>query len=192
LSTKEQGVIQFYQELIARKGERQQEQSNPHPGFDDSCHDSGGITNFHERLQVLDDYVSECERVQAYNPWLNYGYPLHLCREEGICIKVIEALSQRPLLREEALDVSGYLFGQNLSDNLPSNEIQYHAFLQRIVDLNSDAGVLWNPVKKKFVPWIDLKRFDRVYFHQMKSVKGTSIGGGDINSNDKNSKCAIM
>ena len=27
---------------------------------------------------VLDDYVSECHEVHKYNPWLNYGYPLHL------------------------------------------------------------------------------------------------------------------
>lgn len=194
LSTKEHRVVQFYQELIARKrGVRLQEQSLPIPGFEESSSsDTGGATNFHEHLQVLDDYVSECERIQAQNPWLNYGYPLHLCREEGICIKAIEALSQRPLLVDEVLDVAGYLFGQKISDNAPTNEVQYHAFLQRIVDLNLESGVLWNPAKKKFVPWIDLKRLDKIYFHQGKRGKGTSHGGGNVNYNDKSSKCAIM
>jgi hypothetical protein len=184
LSTREERVVQFYKNCIA----------NPNLATDDSTSGDGlscGTESSQDQLQVLGDYVSECEKVREHNPWLNYGYPLHLCREEGICINVIEALSQRPLRRDEVLDVVGYLFGPNISDAVPTNETQYHAFRRRIDDMNSESTPLWNPIRKKVVPWIDLKRLDRDFFHHAKT--GKQVGGGGNNKRGGNErKCDIM
>lgn len=191
LSTKDERVTQFYMNLIAKSRPEQPDHVFPNLGFDETSTDTGDVSNVCEHLQVLDDYVSECERVQERNPWLNYGYPLHLCREEGICFKSIEALSQRRLRRNEALQVVGCLFDQNISDNISSNETQLHAVRRRIEDLNSQSGVLWNPVKKKFVHWIDLKILHKLYFNRGNTGKGISSGDNHHNHNNS-STCAIM
>jgi hypothetical protein len=142
LSTDEERVVNFYQNLMVR---------------DES------LSN---HLQVLDDYVSECQLVQHHNPWLHYGYPLHLCREEGIRIPVLEALNQRPLLPNEMCDVVSLIFGYIDQSYNPDRE--YAEFRKQVLELNKETGVLWNPTKKKFVTWMDLKKLDKLYHHQLR------------------------
>jgi hypothetical protein len=142
LSTDEERVVQFYQNLMIN---------------DES------LSN---HLQVLDDYVSECQLVQHHNPWLHYGYPLHLCREEGIRIPVLEALNQRPLLPNEMCDVVSLIFGYIDQSYNPDRE--YAEFRKQVLELNKETGVLWNPTKKKFVTWMDLKKMDKLYHHQLR------------------------
>jgi hypothetical protein len=141
LSTDEERVVRVYQNLTAHNQQ------------------------LHDHLQVLDDYVSECSQVQIQNPWLHYGYPLHLCREEGIRINILEALSRRPLLATEMYDVVRLIFGEFVDPIA-----QYHSqqrdcteFRKKVERWNKQAGVLWNPIKKKFVPWMDLKKIDKIY-----------------------------
>eukprot|EP00539_Tryblionella_compressa_P004662 CAMPEP_0178752406 /NCGR_PEP_ID=MMETSP0744-20121128/11049_1 /TAXON_ID=913974 /ORGANISM="Nitzschia punctata, Strain CCMP561" /LENGTH=240 /DNA_ID=CAMNT_0020406129 /DNA_START=151 /DNA_END=873 /DNA_ORIENTATION=+ len=171
LSTTDERVRRFYRELRYKNGRSWEWRSSSaarrnnslYSNFTDDC------TNFQEHFQILEDYVSECEGVREHNPWLHYGYPLHLCREEGICIKAIESLSQRPLNATEVLEVTGYLFGEAVDERqILSNTAELRAFRKRIVGLNKENGVLWSPIKKKFVPWIDLKQLDKIYFHQPK------------------------
>ena len=136
LLTDEERVVAFYQEL------------------------SRDMTS----LQVLDDYVSECKLVQKYNPWLHYGYPLHLCREQGIHRACLEALSQRPLTADESAEALRIIFHQER----PQDEISSAHFLQQVKEWNKDAGVLWNPLKKRFVSWVDMKKLSKCYNHDEK------------------------
>ena len=153
LSTDEERVVQFYQNLFAEH------------------------TNLANHLQVLDDYVSECYQVQKHNPWLHYGYPLHLCREEGIRISVLEALSVRPLLPIELCQLVSLIFGVIIPRETHDPEGHFAEFRKLVVSLNRDAIPLWNPLKKKFVPWIDVKKMDKMH-------NSTTSNSGD--------KCSIM
>lgn len=143
--------------------------------------DEERVVGFYQRLpsdmgslQVLDVYVSECEQVQKYNPWLHYGYPLHLCREQGIHKPVLEALSRRALTAAESAEVLRIIF---LHDQ-PQDQMSYVHFRKQVDEWNKDAGVLWNPTKKRFVHWVDMKKLDKFYKH-----------AADGNSEEK---CSIM
>jgi hypothetical protein len=133
LSTDEERVVQFYRNLQV-------------------SHEA-----FREKVMVLDDYISECQHVQENNPWLNYGYPLHLCREEGIRVPLLDALSERPLHQSELCEMVLLIFGERIC----CAQTDYPKFRKTLQLFNKETGVLWNPIKKKFVPWVDLKRLDR-------------------------------
>lgn len=133
LSTDEERVMQFYQNLME------------HYGL--------------SKIQVLDDYVHESTLVQEHNPWLNYGYPLHLCRETGIRKEVVEKLSREQLAPDELLETIRLIFGQKH----PQDRVKYSTFRAQVAVWNSQAGMMWNPIKKKFVPWVDLKKMDKFY-----------------------------
>jgi hypothetical protein len=175
-------VRSFYRNLASKTGLSsgwQAQGNSSHTQYSDD------FTCFQEHLQILDDYVCECEAVQENNPWLHYGYPLHLCREQGVCIRTIEALSQRPLSASEVLEVAGYLFGEVINEQrMLSSESELYIFRKKIEALNSEAIDLWNPIKKKFVPWIDLKQLDKLYFRQHKGIRRGSANGDQ--------KCTVM
>jgi hypothetical protein len=139
LSTDEERVVNFY-ETMARK------------------------TNFANILQVLDDFVSECKKVKQWNPWLNYGYPLHLCREAGIFRNTFEQLGRRPLERIETMEVVCILFGKtdmvDFKTYRPDSD--YKTLRKQIKDLNLKTGKYWSPISKGFVTWINLKQLDKV------------------------------
>ena len=192
-------------------------------------------------LPVLDDYVSECQEVSKHNPWLHYGYPLHLCREQGITSTVFEALSQRPLMPTEVCQLIQLVFECDLpttalggddrdnsgrgpeqsrrssprsaarpngvpglgmayeeqeqqfhqqADQQNQNQRQdqassgatgatdYKVFRANLEWYNKQSGLLWNPVKQKFVPWLDLKKLDQLY--GKKQGNGGNKKGGCI------------
>jgi len=140
LSTDEERVVQYYQNIAICKG--------------------GSLRS---SILVLDDYISECRTVQQHNPWFHYGYPLHLCREEGISLPVLEMLRQRPLTSDELCCLIGFLFGVNFPSTLYGPERDYAQFRRYVKNLNQKAGVLWNPLPRKFVLWIHMKELDRMY-----------------------------
>lgn len=98
------------------------------------------LTRESKALLVLDDYVSECQHVQKFNPWLHYGYPLHLCREQGIHIPVLEALSKRALTVTEAMAALRLVFDKAF----PQDQMPYDHFRRQVEIWNEEAGVLWN------------------------------------------------
>lgn len=127
------------------------------------------------RLDVLDDYVSEAAEVAKHNPWLNYGLPLHIIRESGSMIAAFDAINERPLDFAELTDFVALLFDQHatLEDHgglqtldeapLPDAQTDYRDFRKNVHQLSLRSGDIWNPVKKKMLPWINLKELDRIY-----------------------------
>lgn len=155
LSTDEQRVVDFYTEL---------DNSMAYLSVnDDEAAAGGGEVH----LDVLDDYVSEAAQVQTYNPWLNYGYPLHLCRESAVNFPAFDVLNDRPLLHDELCDFIALLFDRRLqawSDQpLPNPRTHYREFRKEVQDLVQRNPSLYNPIKKKIVPWIDMRQLDRLY-----------------------------
>ena len=186
-------------------------------------------------LPILDDYVSECQEVSKCNPWLHYGYPLHLCREQGISSSILEDLGHRPLKPTEVCRLIQLVFecdlpitslggdgngdgrcGEPERSRARPNEVprlgmeyeeqhlqqqtaqgsheqrqeqascsgvaataDYKVFRANLEWYNEQSGLLWNPVKQKFVPWLDLKKLDQLYGNR----QGTS--------NKKKSGCIV-
>ena len=46
---------------------------------------------------------------------------------------------------------------------LPNPQTHYMEFRAEIMDLNRKAGVLYDPIKCRMAPWIDLHQMDRLY-----------------------------
>jgi hypothetical protein len=151
LSTDDENVVSFYSDLDTTAA-TVEKSGDLHSGL---------------HLDVLDDYVSEAEDIYKHNPWLNYGYPLHLCRESAVNFPVFDALNDRPLLHSELSSFISLVFDRQnpafMEQPLPNPRTDYKAFREELQKLVQKNGALYNPVKKRIMPWIDMRAMDRIY-----------------------------
>lgn len=206
-------VTKFYQNLDSDVSQARHQQHRHHRPEEEEAEWT---------LDVLDDYVGEAERIQTLNPFLYYGYPLHLAREQGMSAsypQLWDSLNERTLSISEMAQLVSMLFdrpyysssepgynhhhhrhgygsplggapmfsiqenGHNTSsamagsrsrnnnninlnsrsDALPNPKTQYKAFRAEVEQLNKESQLLWNPIQKKLVPWINLKKLDELY-----------------------------
>mmetsp|Transcript_16650 Transcript_16650/g.27598 ORF Transcript_16650/g.27598 Transcript_16650/m.27598 type:complete len:420 (+) Transcript_16650:229-1488(+) len=156
LSTDEQRVVDFYNEIDEKMSFVSIESLNP-----------TGLIGSHVKLDILDDYVSEAENVNEHNPWLNYAYPLHLCKESAVKFPVFDVLNDRPLQTQELVDFCNLLFDRNQTawalQPLPNPMTHYADFRTEVLELNRRNGTLYNPIKRRVLPWIDMSQLDRAY-----------------------------
>ena len=157
LSTDEQRVVDFYNDLDVKMELVSVEMS-------------GGMTPGQIHLDVLDDYVSEAGAVHEHNAWLNYAYPLHLCRESVVKYPIFDALNDRPLSHDELVDFMTLLFDRNQQawalQPLANPTTHYADFRAEISELNRKTGTLYDPIRRRVVPWIDMGHLDRIYSSQ--------------------------
>lgn len=114
-------------------------------------------------LEVLDDFLGEGTEVHKVNPWLNYGLPLHRCREMGHSHRVLDMLDERLLSKDELVDFCKLLFGADMLNGAPdvhANWKEFSAFLGKLV---KQQGNQWDPVNKKNEPWINMKKLEKAY-----------------------------
>lgn len=114
-------------------------------------------------LEVLDDFVSEAEEIHKFNPWLNYGLPLHRMREMGFHNSLLDLLDERKLSKSELLEFFRLLLGEGKLDGVPSPDENWNSFYNAISKLLKKEKKTWNPVTKKNEPWIDLDRLRKGY-----------------------------
>lgn len=174
LSTDEQRVVDFYNDLDRRMDAVVSMQPPPNNA-------NGNNTNavppphHHSRLHldVLDDFCSEAGAVHEHNPWLNYAYPLHLCRESAVQFPVFDALNDRPLLTDELVEFLTLLFDRNqyawALQPLANPQTHYADFRAEVFDMNRKAGSVYDPIKCRNAPWIDINQLDRIYGGQASS-----------------------
>ena len=112
---------------------------------------------------MLDDFCGEAAEIYECNPWLNYGLPLHRVREMGFHDRVLDMIDERALTKGEVRDFCVLLFGVDKCDGLPDPGINWEGFMARVNDLLSNEELMWNPMKKKRMPWIDLKKLNKAY-----------------------------
>jgi hypothetical protein len=114
-------------------------------------------------MDVLDDFCGEAAEIYEHNPWMNYGLPLHRLREMGFHDRVLDMIDERPLTKGEIRDFCLLLFGVDKCDALPDPGIDWDGFVARVKELLSTEELQWNPMKKKLMPWIDLKKLNKQY-----------------------------
>merc|ERR1739844_260959 len=114
-------------------------------------------------MDVLDDFCGEAEEIFEHNKWLNYGLPLHRLREMGFHDRVLDMIDERPLTKGEIRDFCLLLFGVEKCDGLPDPSIDWDGFMSYVKELLSHEELQWNPLKRKLMPWIDLKKLDKNY-----------------------------
>jgi len=115
-------------------------------------------------IDVLDDFWGEALEVYLHNPWLTYTLGLHRLRESGLAPEIMDTLDERPLTLGEIHQLSKMLFlDEDDFVDLPHPRKDRKKFLSRLTCLVKDEKMQWNPVKKKMMPWIDLRKMASMY-----------------------------
>jgi hypothetical protein len=94
---------------------------------------------------------------------MNYGLPLHRLRGMGFHDRVLDMIDERPLTRGKIRDFCLLFFGVDKCDGLQGPGIDWEGFMTRIEELLNNEGPQWNRMKKKMMPWIDLKKLNEQY-----------------------------
>jgi len=135
------------------------------------CTDESDVVDFYNRLdeelelsmEVLDDFVGEAEEVHEENPWLNYCLPLHRLREMGFHDRIFDMMDERLLTKGELRDFCVLLFGLDKMDGVPDPNVDWSGFLKNVDSLLKQESFQWNPIKKKVMPWMDIKKLHKCY-----------------------------
>jgi len=127
------------------------------------CTDDKNVVDFYNSLdknlelslEVLDDYLGEASEVYIYNRWLNYALPLHRCREFGFYNMLFDLIDERSLTGSEVREFCCLLFGKKETE-IPNPAIEWENFERCLEALLENEMDVWNPMRKKNMPWIDV------------------------------------
>lgn len=133
------------------------------------CTDEDQVVEFYNDLDailelsvdVLDDFTAEAEEIQEFNPWLNYGLPLHRVREMGHHDRLFDLIDERPFTKGEVRDFCAILFGEDSFDGVPDPSSDWKEFLAHLSRLAKNESDQWNPIKKRRKPWVSAKKLGR-------------------------------
>ena len=121
---------------------------------------------------IIDDYSGEALEVYLQNPWLTYGLSLHRFRELGLHVEVFDLLDERLLTFDELHEFCSIIFETN--EIIPHPGTHWALFLKAVSSLLQQEMTQWNPVKKKFMPLIDIFQLQRMYENKQSSKASTA------------------
>lgn len=135
------------------------------------CTDEEPVTNFYNNLdgqleislEVLDDFINEAKEVHKFNNWINYGLPMHRCRELGYHDRLFDLIDERALTKGELHEFCVLLFGPQNTQDLADPGADWKGFIKRLQVLLANESMQWNPMKKKVMPWISIKKLHKAF-----------------------------
>jgi hypothetical protein len=150
------------------------------------CTDDEGVVDYYNAidenlelpLEVIDDFFGEAAEIHKKNKWLNYGLPLHRCREMGFHHELIDLLDEQLLLKDQLVEFLHIMFGNTYQ--WPDPHVQWKEFLEELEHVLKVQAPQYNPITGKMEPWIDIKKMKSVYPARGDVVQRGGNGGKGI------------
>ena len=115
-----------------------------------------------ERSKIVPGHLSEANEIGKYQKWLNYSTHLHRCRKFGCTTQELEVLNKRKLTVSEMRNYCEFLFDEDFPD--PTDD--WAAFTETLQHAMEYEHEQWNPLKRKLMPWIDIKKLTKEYYRK--------------------------
>lgn len=134
------------------------------------CTDNDEVVDFYNELdskleysiEVLDDFQAEGREIKYMNPWINYCFALHRCREMGYKHRMFDLLDERVLSKDEMRMFCILLFGEDEFDGVPDPVVNWKGFSQAIKEMaNKEKPQISST--RKIKPMISVAKLNRIY-----------------------------
>lgn len=125
---------------------------------DDKVLEFFGSLDIKYDCDVLDDFWGEAMEIYLHNPWLTYGIGIHRLREAGLGTDIMDNLDEKPFSLEEirAFCIE-FFIGKNVL-SLRNPKVDLNGFFEDLQMIVEREKLVWNPVKNKLCPWIDVDK----------------------------------
>ena len=104
--------------------------------------------------------------VYLRNPWLTYGIGIHRIRESGLGTDLMDDLDEKPFTIKEIRDFAAEFFIGKNAFTLRNPDVDFDGFIKDLQGVVDKEKLVWNPVKNKLTPWIDINKIKVVYAAQ--------------------------
>jgi hypothetical protein len=101
--------------------------------------------------------------VYLHNPWLTYGIGLHRIREAGLGTELMDDLDEKAFSIDEIKDFCFEFFVGKNNLSLRNPKIDFNGFIEDLQSIVSKEKPVWNPIKNKLCPWIDVNKLKLMY-----------------------------
>ena len=159
----------------------------------------GNIVDYYNRIKqsfpsicLLSTFEKQRALIQKYNPWLNYGEPLHRLRELGYHFhNTIEWLSQRKLSKDELRVFFVEFYGKKAMLYCPDLYTEWDAFYRFVDTINNREGkhkLGSNPKNREHRDyWINIRKLDNFYSNGRRRLSWRSRSSIPVSKLDKES-----
>jgi hypothetical protein len=130
-------------------------------------------------LTIIYSYDFQKRLVHHFNPWLNYGAPLHRARELGFYFhRTVEFLGKRILNKDHLREFLVVFHGKKAMIRAPDIHSEWSDFYAFLTKINQKEGkhrlAVDSRNKNRRDYWIDLKHFERLFRNENEELQRRS------------------
>jgi hypothetical protein len=108
-------------------------------------------------------FFVQAKEIHVHNPWLTYGIGLHRMREAGLSTNIMDYIYERPLSLNEVYEWCMDFFVGDSSTPMRHPSKDWDGFVADLVEFLRREKLVWNPIKDKLCPWINVGVLESIY-----------------------------